>query len=140
MATPLRGKVESALVSYLGAASLPTENIFAGMASGDKTAPCVICKAQSAEEDTMGSGNFRVTCRIVAKGLAADGLTAFDTLCDAVRSAIGVNDLHAQLAAAVDGFTVWGTSANTKVEWDTDEDCWTESMEVEIYCAATDFV
>ena len=137
MATPLRGLVESAFATYLTGAITSTPcNIYAGMATGTKEPPCVICKAESGEEDPVQSGNYRVEVSVTAKGMAADGVEAFDTLCDAVREALSVDGLHDTLAAQVTGLAVWGIASEFKMEWDTDEDALTERTVFEVYCAA----
>lgn len=134
----LRSLVESAWSAYLSAGGI-SANVYTGFDSNDKTSPAVICKAVSAEEDPIGSGNFKVQCEISTRAAFDCGLTAFDSLCDAVNSLVTVNDLHAQLSGSVSGFTCWGTAAEGRKEWDTEEDCWVEKLTAVIYCAATDF-
>ena len=145
MATKLRNPLETAFSGVISAASVGTSNIYKGFSSGDKALPCVICSAKSVEEEPLFSGNYRAVVEISVKGIGAldadavDPLTAFDTLCSLVYDAIRIDDLATQLMANSVGLTVWSASAGTKVSWDTDEDCFVERYEVEIYCCPRDF-
>ena len=134
MATSLRSLVEEAFVDYLTAQAVAT-NVYAGVAAGDKAAPCVICEAVSAEEDPIDSGNFRVVVRITTKALAEDGADAYNLTTDNVARAIYIATLPTQLNAVAVGLTVIGASTGGSYTWGVDEDCWAEAFQVEIYCS-----
>ena len=136
MATSLRSLVEEAFADYLIAQAVTT-NVYAGVAPGDKAAPCVVCEAVSAEEDPIDTGNFRVLVRITCKGLAADGASAFNQMTDNVNRAIYVSTLPTLLQAQATGLVVIGISTGGALRWEVDQDCWTESFELEAYCSCT---
>jgi len=136
MATPLRRLIETAFTSYLSGQVTGTTNIYEGMDTATKASPCIICQATGAEEEPYQSGNFRVSVEITVKAIAKDGVEQFDSLCDEVRTAIAIDDIHTHLQAAVTGLTVWGTSSEMKMDWDTEEDCWIEKTQIEVYAAA----
>ena len=138
MAKPLRAAVEDALVAYLTAQSVAT-NIYPGFSASDKSAPCVVAEATSGEEEPMQSGNYKVTVRVVVKGLAADGIDAFNTICDATRDALQVDGLHDSLNAVATDLTVFGVASSNTISWATEEDCWTETTEVQLYCCTQTF-
>lgn len=136
----LRSLVEKAWVNYLVGRVTGTTNIYPGLEAADKVGPCIICSAKQAEEDPIGSGNWRVTCDVRAKFPSAQGgIPGFDALCVEMRDAIEAADLHAQLQAAAVGLTVWGTAAGGRISWEVEDDCWVEAREVELYCAAITF-
>lgn len=138
MAT-LRNLVETALSEYLGGQIDGTDNVYPGFATGDKVAPCVICRAVSAEEEHLNSGVYRVTCRIETHAMAANGETAFDALCAEVQTALSASNLNVLLQNAATGLTVWGTAMDGRLSWDTQDDAWIEAIEIQLVCAATTF-
>lgn len=137
MAT-IRYLAEQALVNYLTAASLGVD-VVAGCAATDKDAPLVICTAREWSEDEMNLNWYRVKCTVETKMLTAGTVAEFDALCAAVRDALRLTDLGAELAAAQAGiaFVEGATGAPDAGEFSTSEDCWVETRNVELYCALT---
>lgn len=136
MATSLRSQVEEAWRNYLKP-RVPAvrDNVFAGISNGDKAAPCIICEAISAEEDPIDSGNFRVSCRITCQGMAADGVDSFNETTDGVARSVYVSGLPSLLQGATTGLVVIGVSTGGSFKSQIDLDCWSEALELEVYCS-----
>jgi len=130
MAT-LRNLTENALADYLNTQTVGA-TAYASVVATDKPAPIIICRVAGCEEEPLQSGNYRVDCQVIVKDTAATDST-FDTISEAVRTALWISDLHTQLNAVASGLTVIGASAPHKMEYDVDDDCWVETQHVELY-------
>lgn len=136
----LKNAVETVLADYLkGKVSAdPVANFYTGFDSDDRVAPAVICIADSAEEDPMRSGNYRVQCRVVVKCIAETD-SQQPALADEVKSWVYASDTvsYLQSVGATNDLAVFGYSAAPRVEWDRDQNVWSETHNLEIYCAVT---
>jgi len=130
----LRAVIESAVTDYLAGLGIPAVT---GLAVTTKAGPIVICEARSAEEDPLGSGNWRVqlavSIRLVSEPDETADLAAMSGLSLAVRNALHVDDLADLISS--DTLTVWGASASPRLEWSTEEDAWAETHALEVCCA-----
>jgi hypothetical protein len=132
----LRELIESAFVTHLGAAGL-VATITGGMSGATKDAPSVVARVASVREEPQRSGNYEAECEIIVK--SAGDITAHNTLCEAVRTSIWIDDLAAQLNASVAGLTVFGVMSPHEIDYDTDDDCWVETHKLSVYAAAHTF-
>jgi hypothetical protein len=133
----LRNLIESAVTAYLDATL--TVQVYPGMSAATKAAPCVICQAVSGEEESYNSGRWRILLRVTTLGMAADGETAFDDLCDSVRQLLYADGLPALIEAQTSGLTVWGTGIESRMEWGQEDDAFSETIEMQVVCAQTNF-
>ena len=137
-------KTRAALVAYLTAANIGTDNIYDEKRSGDKATPNVSCGASEAEEDDdlPGTGNFWVTAEVRVKHIAAvdaDGVDPKPTseaLAKAVLNALEVSDLAEQLSAATPDYAVQGLGAG-EISSEIDENCWVDVWRRRLYCCAS---
>jgi hypothetical protein len=107
-------------------------NIYKGHDNDDKAAPCVICQVESLEEEPFHSGNYNAACRIIVKGMAADGEDAFDALDESVRNALWTDTIHTDLQT--DGLTVFGVAAAHQVTFGVEGDALTASHLIIVHC------
>ncbi len=133
----LRKLAESAFATYLAGENVGCP-VYEGIASSDKEAPCVVCAVDSMQEEPIKSGNYsvNVTIQIAA---SAEESSAFDEICEAVKTAIFNDELEASLQSAQSGLTVWGVAAPDQVQYTQDEDAWVATHQLVIYCAAHTF-
>lgn len=128
----LRQKVEAAFKAVLENAG--AQPVYTGFAATDKEGSCVICKAKSAAEEPLQSGNYNVTVQIFVKG-PPDEDGAFDDLATLVRDALWTDGLPAALqTAAAGGLTVYGVASNHELEWTEEGDTWIETQTIIIHC------
>lgn len=133
----LRYKLETAFKAFLDAQSLGA-SVFTGFGSDDKTAPCVVCKLTSAEEDPMTSGNWHCLMDISVRDIASSAST-HSAVADAVRNAIWTDSIASDLNGQGQAIFVHGLSAPAKIQFDTVEDCWIEIFTIELMVSDTDF-
>ncbi len=133
----LRKLIESAFKTYLDSQSLGA-TVYPGFSPEDKFTPCVICYCRDAEEDPIGSGNYRVNVAIEIKD-AASAASLFDDICAATKAAIWTTDIAASLMGSPTSFQVWGVAAESKIEWETADDLWIERHTMQLYCCERAF-
>jgi len=133
----LRKLVESAFTTYLAGESVGCP-VYEGIAASDKEAPCVVCAVDSMQEEPLKSGNYSVQVSIQIAASAEDS-SAFDDICEAVKTAIYNDELETSLQSAQSGLTVWGVAAPDQVQYSQDEDAWVATHQIVIFCAAHTF-
>jgi hypothetical protein len=112
--------------------------------SADKAAPNVSCGAANAVEDPPNTGNFWVDAIITVVtplSVDSDGVDPKDasqTLCMTIMNALEVDDLGAQLMAAVPDYTVFGFGEEKGHEIEVDGDCCKERLKLRVYCCPSD--
>jgi hypothetical protein len=127
--------------------------IYDGITSLTKTAPCIVCYAESAAEDFPGSGNYKVLLKVSCKSPAEpDGTgaaaAAHQLLCATVfdwckeaglaqaltdAAAVVVNGNPTVPDFCVQGATDKGLSAGVT----PDGDSWINTIELELYACAS---
>jgi hypothetical protein len=129
-----------------------TAQVVTGKNSDDKNLPIVICSADggSAEEETVGTGNYFLDVEIMVKHRAIENPHGNDpsddpkessqALVDAVASALEDTDLAANLTAAVDDFTVFpaGVFRKSPASGQDDEGFWINQFNYRVLCCASD--
>lgn len=143
----LLSKAEQALVAVIvaGLGSSGSGNVFTGKASGDKSAPCVICACDAAiEEDPPYSGNYWVDAAVIVKYIAGREADEVDPKANADVTLATVVDIVNDSAlagslssAAVTGFTCFGTVPNG-MESNQEEDHWQDTFRLRLYCCPSD--
>ncbi len=147
-------KLEAALVALITpavSALTPIPAVVGGKASTDKEAPIVICDCQGeGEDDPQGTGNFWLRGEIQIKHTGvpnetgadpatADPITANEALITAVCGAVMVDDLEAQLTAAVSDFHVFSGSASfsAPVRGQDENGNWVDTIALRVYCCGS---
>jgi hypothetical protein len=131
-------KAERALSAYLTQAGV-TATIYTGEGNSDKSAPCAICVADSAEvaDGLEYTGNRNITASVTVKSIAADDTgTDHDTLVQAVGDALNSDGLVAGLSAYT-GFTCIG-AYNLGESLAQDSDCWVSEFRLFLHACPSD--
>lgn len=139
----LESKLEGSAITYLGALSLSTANLYEGENNADKVTPCVICSAKQAPaDDPPFTGNYWVDLAATvfyAAAIDADGINHkadFNALVASVRDGMSVSDLATHLSLAED-FTAIAVIPDG-IEKDTSGDMWEATIRHRVYCCASD--
>ncbi len=127
----LRKFLEDGVKAYLDTLNLGA-TVFTGHSYLDKTVPAIIAKALTAEEEPFKSGNFRVTFAIDVRD-AASATSTHDDIVDALTDAV-FNDAFKSGVENAGQMTIWDMSAQPKIAWETDGDCWVDTLTIEFYC------
>jgi hypothetical protein len=150
-------KVRQALKALMLENEVGTQNIFEAKNSEDKTAPCVLCGAENAVEDPVGSGNFWVEAVVMCKWILARDMALVDpgppavsdmkdpkpdsdALTLAVFQLLEVDDLAGRLTELAEDFTAFGFEGGKSFNEDAEGDCYVETWRRRVYCCAKDFV
>lgn len=117
-------------------------HVATGKDTRDKELPCVICAAEGdgIEEDPKGSGNFWLTATVMVKTSPKAAKATSQALVSKVYNAIIVDDLPAQLSAAVDDFTVFPNAVifQSPNSGKTDDDVWQDEFPMRVLCCPSD--
>lgn len=137
-------KLRQALVAYIASHDVGTTNIYDGQASGEKVLPCIICDALDATEDPPLTGNHWVPATITletSSQVQPDGIDpkiASEAIWTALCNALAVDDLPAQLSAALADFTAIGIGDENGYREERGEDVWLQMIGFKVYCCASD--
>ena len=125
---------ESAVKKYLDASSIGA-TVYTGIDDEDKELPCVVVRAGQAEEEIIGSNNFRLPVDVTIK--AAAGSSDFETICTSVRDFLWLEaeDLGTQLTQQESELLVRGATAARTIARDVSGDSWTETQQLTLICA-----
>lgn len=148
MADPIIcGKTREAIRAYIIDAAIGIEDtrIYDGRRSGDKGLPNVKCHAMNAEEEPAFTGNFwvnvevsfRYAASVEAGASEGDPEAASLVIWRNLTTALGADDLPAQLSAFADDFTCQGYS-DVMVEEGHDDDAWVQTWKARLYCSPSD--
>lgn len=113
----LHSRVEHVCVEYLKASSIGTTAIYPGKSATDKEGQCVVVYAAKATEDPAGSGNFRVTVKVMVRtpmGYGTDP-SSHDLIVERVFRAMRRADLPKLLSSI--GFDEHIAAPNIHGEW-----------------------
>lgn len=149
-------KTDDAIVAYLISQNAGTAaDVFPAKKSAKKTAPCTIVFSSEAREEIAFSGRYKVKTAIMVKSIAIDESTEVagtqktahdarvaNTNDPAKNGPIGdsetlANAINAAVAAALlTDYTVFGVVEESQTAG-FEEDCWVETINVEITCCCS---
>jgi hypothetical protein len=142
-------RCEEALAAVLNAAGAGAlAQVATGKSPDTKSIPIIICECDGGdiEEDPKATGNFWVNATVTIKTRAVENETATGSdatpkvtsqnLVDLVMNALIVDDLPAQLSAAVATFTVFpnGVIYQSPASGKDLEGIWHDILPLRIYC------
>ena len=121
--------------SSLSAAGYNNIPVFNGISNSDKSGPCVICYAESANEDFPNSGIYRVVGNVIVKELAAD-TDVSSSVADTIFQGFLNDNIVGTLNSYSGAYYVYGFFVDG-VNDEIDEDTWIQQYKFEIVSALT---
>jgi len=137
-------KTRQAIINLLTAGLPAGTTIYNERNSAEKVAPDVAVGASNAQEEPLSTGNYWVDAEVSVRVIAAvdaggtDPKPAGDNLSALTFELLEVDDLEAQLTAALEEFTVIGLGAEKSFEESVDGDSWVQTWKRRMYCAGSD--